>query len=85
MSQEVRNRAGAPTQESGIREGAFYLLWAFKNHSGRAHQKRLLWLSLGRGISNWKWLDEKVFTCHSVDFFWNILTCITKKISTVVI
>lgn len=42
MSQEVRNRAGAPTQESGIREGAFYLLWAFKNHSGRAHQKRLL-------------------------------------------
>lgn len=42
MSQEVRNRAGAPTQESGTREGAFYLLWAFKNHSGRAHQKRLL-------------------------------------------
>lgn len=42
MSQEVRNRAGAQTQESGTREGAFYLLWTFKNHSGRAHKKHLM-------------------------------------------
>lgn len=34
-SQEGRSTAGTRTQEPGT-EGAFYLLWAFKHHSGRA-------------------------------------------------
>lgn len=37
MSQEVRTRAGTQTQKSGTSD-AFYLSWAFKNHSGRAQK-----------------------------------------------